>query len=413
MSDRPTETLGVALHDEFVGLLTYRSSSTSFEFLDSYLETPRRPVLGQVFEEAPRTRWTQGHRLPVWFSNLLPEERMREVLALDLGINPENEFRLLAALGRDLPGAVTAVPVPEGTTGTGLPKPEQQDVANEVSSEALPLVRFSLAGVQLKLSMLWSSNTLTLPGTGAMGNFLVKFPSARYEGVPENEYSMMRWAGEVGIDIPDIALQSSDLLGPIPPSFDQFRGQTVYTVSRFDRTANGKIHMEDLNQIFGNWPGRGKYEGAGFERLGLVLFTLAGEDAFLEFVRRLTFCIGIGNEDAHLKNWTLWYPDGVTPALSPVYDLVSTIQYPDLERGLALKMNDTKDSSSVDLDVMRRLARKAGASESATAATVEETLVRMRDGWSRLRTDLPLAQSFEDQLMEYQRSVPLLAPLVS
>lgn len=412
MSDPLTETMGVALHDELVGLLTYRSSSTSFEFLDSYLETPRRPVLGQIFEEAPRTRWKQGHRLPVWFSNLLPEERMRDVLARDLGINPENEFRLLCALGRDLPGAVTVVPLPDGTDVTGLLSAEA-DVASAETPEAAPLVRFSLAGVQLKLSMLWSSNTLTLPGAGTMGDYLVKFPSARYEGVPENEYSMMRWAAEVGIDVPEIALVNADHLGPIPPSFDQFRGQTVYTVRRFDRTDSTKVHMEDLNQILGNWPGHGKYEGAGFERLGLVVFTLAGEQAFQEFVRRLTFCIGIGNEDAHLKNWTMWYPDGVTPALSPVYDLVSTIQYQDLDRGLALKMNGTKDPSKIDLDAMRRLARKAGGSESATTATVTETLRLMRECWSSLRSELPVGRSFESKLIEYQRSVPLLAPLVS
>lgn len=41
-----------------------------------------------------------------------------------------------------------------------------------------------------------------------------------------------------------------------------------------------------------------------------------------EFVRRFVAFILMGNTDAHLKNWALLYPDGVTPQLSPLYDPV-------------------------------------------------------------------------------------------
>ena len=92
------------------------------------------------------------------------------------------------------------------------------------------------------------------------------------------------------------------------------------------------------------WPSD-KYMRVGHERLGLAIRTLCGDEAFAEYVRRLVFCIGIGNEDAHLKNWSLLYPDGVTPVLSPAYDLVSTIQYDDLDRGLALRLNDRRNAT--------------------------------------------------------------------
>jgi serine/threonine-protein kinase HipA len=52
-------------------------------------------------------------------------------------------------------------------------------------------------------------------------------------------------------------------------------------------------------------------------------------EAVQEFVRRIVFSAAIGNTDMHLKNWTLLYPDGRTPKLSPAYDLVSTIAYID------------------------------------------------------------------------------------
>ena len=43
--------------------------------------------------------------------------------------------------------------------------------------------------------------------------------------------------------------------------------------------------------------------------------------------RRLVFSVLIGNGDMHLKNWSLLYPDGRKPVLSPAYDFVSTLPY--------------------------------------------------------------------------------------
>ena len=50
---------------------------------------------------------TSGPRVMPFFSNLLPEDRMREYLAAWAGVNPEREFFLLWALGSDLSGAIT------------------------------------------------------------------------------------------------------------------------------------------------------------------------------------------------------------------------------------------------------------------------------------------------------------------
>ena len=41
-----------------------------------------------------------------------------------------------------------------------------------------------------------------------------------------------------------------------------------------------------------------------------------GEAGTVEFVRRLVFNALIGNGDAHLKNWSLIYPDGRTTTVS-------------------------------------------------------------------------------------------------
>ena len=379
-------------------------------------------MLGQVFEELPFHRWKQAQRLPKWFSNLLPEQRLREIVAEEHGISSRNEFRLLLALGADLPGAIQVIPGHEqggGTGGPGEDKASSDDYGGTVGLHEdnrgegeRNVVSFSLAGAQLKLSMLWSVNTLMLPGKGELGDHLVKLPSIHYEDVPENEFSMMAWARESGITVPDFQLRRTSDLGELPPGFGTLRGSHVYVVRRFDRQPSAspsdqRIHMEDLNQVVGNWPDdTDKYMGASFERLGRIIAALCGEIDFLEYVRRLTFCIGIGNEDAHLKNWTIWYPNQIQPRLSPAYDLVSTIQY-DLDREMALKLRGKRNPAQVDLLTMQRLARETGVDSERVKDTVEETLDRMRSSWRTINSDLPITSSFRDRLRDYQASIPL------
>jgi serine/threonine-protein kinase HipA len=60
----------------------------------------------------------------------------------------------------------------------------------------------------------------------------------------------------------------------------------------------------------------------------------------------------------HLKNWSLLYPDGRTPTLSPAYDLVSTVPYLPGDR-LALNLAGTKEFAEVTLARFGRLAERA------------------------------------------------------
>ena len=52
-----------------------------------------------------------------------------------------------------------------------------------------------------------------------------------------------------------------------------------------------------------------KYSGASYEGLAHLVGALCGDEDLLEFVRRVVFVILSGNTDAHLKNWSLIYPD--------------------------------------------------------------------------------------------------------
>src|SRR3546814_20735871 len=87
-------------------------------------------------------------------------------------------------LGKDLPGAIAIRRV----DGEELP-PE----ANEAHAHGHNRVlRFSLAGVQLKFSAIRNEGKgvgLTIPAEGAGGSWIVKMPSQQFSGVPENEYA--------------------------------------------------------------------------------------------------------------------------------------------------------------------------------------------------------------------------------
>src|SRR5688500_4758433 len=94
--------LEIFLGDVHAGnLVLVGSDSSEFRLLESYREMASRPVLGQIFEDDLAKTHESRMRLPPFFSNLLPEGRLRELIAEKLDVAPEREFFLLAQLGKD------------------------------------------------------------------------------------------------------------------------------------------------------------------------------------------------------------------------------------------------------------------------------------------------------------------------
>ncbi|MCL2451013.1 MAG: type II toxin-antitoxin system HipA family toxin, partial [Polyangiaceae bacterium] len=381
------ETLVVSLEGRRVGTLTLLpGDATFFAFDEGYVADAGRPVLSQSMltptGELQTVMRTTRTRLPPWFSNLLPEGPLRAYLARRGSVHPEREFQLLALLGEDLPGAVRVgvgdVPV---TFGGGGP-------AHASSKREGPL-RFSLAGVQLKFSALMGAKGgLTIPASGAGGDWIVKLPSATYPAVPENEDAMLTLAAAVGIDVPEhrlVPLASIEGL----PDLGPFAGSKASAVKRFDRTARARVHMEDLAQVFGVFPEH-KYEKVGIARIAELFRMTMGAPTAQAFVARVAFVVVTGNGDMHLKNWSLLYPDGRTPVLAPAYDLVSTVVYLPGDR-LALNLAGTKEFRGATRDRFRRLAERAALPERETLATVERVVDGVRHAWPKIRrgSELP------------------------
>lgn len=375
--------LSVKLHNRRIGVINRLGGDQYyFSFEQDYIDDPNRPVLSLSFKGQrgglvlPRRPITA--RLPPFFSNLLPEGHLREYLAARAGVKPQREFFLLAVLGADLPGALIVTPHDQQEGGLHHDSEDRND-----DREPDAALRFSLAGVQLKFSaVMEAAGGLSIPADGMGGSWIVKLPSARFPAVPENEYAMLALARAVGIDVPPNHLvYISDIRG-LPPDAGRMEGQAL-AVQRFDRgPGGGLIHMEDFAQVFGLFPDD-KYDRRSYANVAAVLWAETGEDGTYEFVRRVVFSVLIGNGDMHLKNWSLLYPNGRTPILSPAYDLVSTLSYIPSDR-LALNFGGSRSLSEVTPDQVRRFADTARLPVSPLWPIVAETAERTATAWEHL-----------------------------
>jgi serine/threonine-protein kinase HipA len=317
-----------------------------------------------------------ARRLPPFFSNLLPEGHLRKYLAEKAGVKPDREFFLLAELGADVAGAVIVKPLDEGELG------HDQHNDQEKEQQKKGVLRFSLAGVQLKFSaVLEASGGLTIPAHGVGGSWIVKLPSPQFHAVPENEYLMLELARAIGIQAPATRLIPVAEIAGLPPDAARMTGQAL-AVERFDRSAGVRIHMEDFAQVFGLFPDD-KYGRRSYANIASVLWAETGDTDTYEFVRRLVFSVLIGNGDMHLKNWSLLYPDGRTPVLAPAYDFVATLPYIPNDR-LALTFGGSRSLSGITLDQIRRFTETAGLPMRPVWEIVSETAERTAEAWKRL-----------------------------
>lgn len=400
------QALEIFLGDRHVGTITNLTSDHNvFVFDPLYVSDADRPVLSLGFynakgEISANARPPQVRLLP-FFSNLLPEGHLRQYIADSAKVNSKRDFPLLWLLGEDLPGAVIARH-PQGET---LHLEDFPAILNPALEENPNVLKFSLAGVQLKFSAIMeTSGSLTIPVHGQGGQWIVKMPSATYAAVPENEYTMLTFARRVGIDVPDIGLTKATDIVNMPPHVRTDLGNAMY-IKRFDRDGERRIHIEDFAQIFNQYPVN-KYDNVSYANMLQGIWRTMGEEQTKEFVRRLVFSIAIGNADMHLKNWSVIYPDGKTPRLAPAYDYVSTIVYIENDK-LALTIARTKEWELVDDNRLERFARRAGVPRGVVLSAARDMVDRIKGEWSHLDENQLLSASMKHSIEQHIARVPL------
>jgi serine/threonine-protein kinase HipA len=400
-------TLTVSLNGTRVGTITNIPGDYNiFAFDAAYVADPARPVLSQslidknedLIRVVPRTHMAS----PPFFANLLPEREtlLRRIVARQRGIKAlAPDFPFLDALGHDLPGAVFI----DGTGAGG----ETLSGDGGESHRSTP-IRFSLAGVQLKFSARMANERFSIDEHGAGETWIVKMPTNAYSQLPANEFAIMLLATAVELDVPAIELRS---LNSIPDAFPYIAAlrpdeDKVFAIKRFDRGIGAnRVHVEDFNQIAAQKP-EDKYENKASSYIASVISQLCEPAALDEFVRRLIFGICVGNDDMHLKNWALTYPDGQHPKIAPVYDFVFTRMY--LPDGtLALTVGGKRRSSDMTLDVLRSFARQAEISEKRVGVLADEMVEKIRSAWPQIKVTISnerLATALESHFSQ----VPLM-----
>jgi len=404
---KTTDSVAVFLSQKMVGVLTrYGGDQHIFEIEKDYEWTNGDPIMtigmrqrdGRMSHSPMMSRT----RLPAFFSNLLPEGSLREYLAAQAGVKPQREFSLLRALADDLPGAIILQPIENGIATAPPPLVFSNSTITHRESDVL---RFSIAGVQLKFSAIQnSSGGLTIPANGAGGSYIVKLPSTRFSNVPENEYSMMELARRMGMQVAEVELKETNSISGLPENLPENFGQSL-VVKRFDRSTNRRIHMEDFAQVFKLYPEE-KYKKISYGNIGSVLWNESDVEQLQEFVKRLTYSLLIGNADMHAKNWSLLYLDPQKPILSPAYDFISTISYlPDYQMGLSIA--GEKAMYGIEMDNFRRMAVKAKLPEALVVRTVEQTVELFHQYWPKAKESLPIDIFSIEKIESHLKKLPI------
>lgn len=411
MSDGLADEISVlklTLHNKLVGYLAgFQSGRNVLSFAGEFKHDTNRPTFSLITHPTfPRAEklmaepWSRNQRLHPILSNLLPEGALRELIAQGLKVHLDNEFQILSYLGADLPGALVAEPmepedVPESVLSThGKAKAVK---FKKAASEN----KFSLAGVQMKFSMKEKDGRYNLAKGNVLGDWIIKTPSTKHKDVPVNEYTAMKLAALIGIDIPDIKLVELNKLDNLP-QINLPDEKLAFAIKRFDRKDNIRIHMEDFAQVLVKYPHE-KYHSANYEQIGKIIYGFSADglaDA-QQFARRLLVNILLANGDAHLKNWSLLYSDQVTPRLSPAYDIVTTSVYIDGEKHFALNLGKTKEWYDVSLANFQLWADRAGIPWRAIKPHLDDVMEQARTLWPEAIKDLPMNEEHKRKLRQH------------
>lgn len=404
--------LDIFLGDSHVGTITNLGSDHNvFVFRHAYIADPNRPTLSLGYLNAAQNLFVPTRppkvRLPPFFANLLPEGHLRRYLARRALVNPTRDFPLLWLLGRDLPGAIVARHPTAIEPPTDLIEDDDDNVVPADVQEDPSVLKFSLAGVQLKFSAIREAEGgLTIPVHGRGGQWIAKLPSSTHDLVPENEYTMLSFARRVGIDVPEIGLIEPASIGNMPPEVRTDLGKAMY-IKRFDRDGDRRVHIEDFAQIFNQYPGD-KYKNISYANMLKGIWRAMGEEQTAEFVRRLVFSIGIGNADMHLKNWSVIYQDAKLPQLTPAYDYLSTIVYIPNDK-IALTIARTKDWGQISSDRLERLARRAEVPRGIVLEAASEMVERIHGEFRHLNDYELIPQRFVNTISKHIAGIPLFS----
>lgn len=250
-------------------------------------------------------------------------------------------------------------------------------------AEQIIRAQTSLTGVQPKLSLNLNkhegSSRLTI--VGLWGDYIFKPQTESYPQLPENEDLTMHLAEAVKISVvPHSLIRLAD-------------GRLGYITKRIDRTKKGeKIDMEDMCQLTLH-PTEYKYKGS-YEQIAKMIMQYCDMPKLdlTNYMQLLLFCFITGNNDMHLKNFSLYRPDK-NYQLTPAYDLINVaIANPKDKEELALPLFGRK--SKLHLHDFLQFATTIGLEENVVMRLVEN-MKKALPKWKLLIQDSFLSEGMK------------------
>lgn len=232
--------------------------------------------------------------------------------------------------------------------------------------------KMSIQGVQPKLSVKLSRAKKIFEVVDKDGEFILKPQNELYPELPENEDLTMRLAKMVGIEVP--------LHGMIYAK----DGSRSYIIKRFDRLPKKqKVAVEDFAQL-SEQTRETKYRSS-MEKVADVVekfcsFPLIEKQKLFKLTVFNFLC---GNEDMHLKNFSLIRRKNKIE-LSPAYDLLNTtIALPNASEELALTLNGKKNKITKEILIDYFAQERLGLTNKTIHKTIED-INHQKSNWKEL-----------------------------
>lgn len=385
-----THELEVWLFTDRIGTLALVEGRLNFCYAAEWLKQSKAMALSCSLPL--QTAHFDDHQARPFFAGLLPEGRMRRLIARQFQVSGQNDFALLDRIGGECAGAVTFL-----EPGQQLHLPAKSGEVQWLSDEEViaildelphrPMLagkdglRLSLAGAQDKLPVVVEGNKIGLPRNGTPSSHILKPAIHAVEDSVTNEGFCL-------------ALAEAMQLKPARSHIHSVIDRRFLLVERYDRIHDTKgrlqrLHQEDLCQALGVVP-EIKYQNEGgpdlvqcFELVRRV--TRPSAPQVLRLLDYVVFNALIGNHDAHAKNFSLLYVRKV-PVLAPLYDVLSTAVYPSLTPRMAMKLGNKYKFSEVQARHWDQFAQAVGLSVAQARKRILELARQMPLAARKLQT---------------------------
>lgn len=337
-------------------------------------------------------------RVTAWLDGLMPEGRVRDHMAMDAGVDPDDPVGFFGAYGGDTVGALQFVAVggdPQGAEGEPV-RLAEADVAHLLRAS---IARAGGAGRSQHL-------TSSLPGMEPKIG-LVLHDDAWWRAAPERPTThilkVARPVDSPTADLVDTEAAAIDLarrigLTTIEAHVATFEDVRCLVVSRYDRVPHDgvpgglrRIHQEDAAQSLGintRDPERKFQHGRSIPSLRAIAQVLRDDGSRPDRLLALTTLnLALGNTDAHAKNISVLRRAEGTVSLAPAYDVSMHLHHDHASRVFAMDVNGVRDMDALTGSDLVAEGASWGLPRRRAARVVATTLDDLRTALGEIDRD--------------------------